>query len=55
MVRLMRQVQDRRVYSVLHALTGHLLFDRRAIAQELVAYWSIDMVGGTKTENECYN
>ena len=45
-VYFMQQVHDRRVYSVLHARTGHLLSDRRAIARELVGYWSGIMVGG---------
>ena len=49
----MHQLQDRRVYSALRARNGHLLCDRTAIAQELVAYWSKVMVGGTQSEGEC--
>ena len=47
--------QDRRIYSVLRAGSGHLLRDRTAIARELVAHWSQVMVGGEgRSEEECY-
>ena len=51
---LMQQLQDRHVYSTPRARSGVLLRDRTAIARELVHYWSWVMVGGDKTEAECY-
>ena len=53
-LRLMLQLQDRRVYSALRARNGHLVRDRTVIARELVSYWSGLMIGGTKSEEECY-